>query len=167
MTHLVTGFAVIIIHKEKAVEPQGAESAEVSGLTLFAGTLKRAGQSARLQMRWERLGVYRENNHGSKKQRWRLECWQKCRYLSQASSTHITGNPWCPRWTPTMEIPGVPLRFHRRESGKWTFMEQTPSDGGWHTHTLSPAINPTKHAAKYPFCKMTRRCFTPCQTVCV
>ena len=33
----------------------------------------------------------------------------KSRYVSQASLTHITGNPWCLRWMPTMEIPGIPL----------------------------------------------------------
>ena len=32
---------------------------------------------------------------------------EKCRYVSQASLTHVTGNLWCLRWMPTMEIPGI------------------------------------------------------------
>ena len=33
---------------------------------------------------------------------------------STKSLTHVTGNPWCLRWMPTMEIAGIPLPLFPR-----------------------------------------------------
>ena len=113
-THLVTGFAVSHSPqwkgwgKRTAAETSLVVAAESGGGKFFWGVA------------W--------NNHGSKTQRGKEWSHIIRRYLSPASLTHITGNPWCLRWTPTMKIPGVPLRC------LWVKgMEQTPGDGVWHT----------------------------------
>ena len=64
------------------------------------GCEQRRGSAAKAQG----FGVYRENNHGSNTQRGKE--WSHI-----IRRTHVTGNPWCLRWMPTMEIPGIPLHI--------------------------------------------------------
>ena len=100
----------------------------------------------------------------------------KSRYVSQASLTHITGNPWCLRWMPTMEIPGIPLLKIQSEN-KAKQSERIPViPRVTHTHTHASANCVT--ASQFGECctgwydvsvtRMTFSCHSACQhgTVC-
>ena len=60
------------------------------------------------------------------------------RYVSRASSTHITGNVQRLRWSLTARIPSDPLLQWNKEVGTWKTLRHTHTHVHTHEHTPPP-----------------------------